>query len=45
MKLQVFIEKSLGKTVAFEDVKKAFPLNLPESYVQVIDDVLRSRNE
>ena len=43
--LQVFIEKSLGKTVAFADVKKVFPLNLPESYVQVIDEVLGSRNE
>lgn len=43
--VQAFINKSLGKTVAFEDVKKTFPLNLPESYIQVIEEVLRSNDE
>ena len=37
--LQAFIEKNLGKTVAFEDVKKAFPYNLPESYVNLIKEI------
>ena len=43
--LEDFIGSKLNERIEFEDVKKAFPLNLPESYVQVIDDVLRSRNE
>lgn len=43
--LEEFIGSKLNERIEFEDVKKAFPLNLPESYVQVIDEVLRSRNE
>lgn len=38
--LEEFIEGKLNKTIEFEDVKKAFPNNLPESYVEVIKDVI-----
>lgn len=37
--LEEFIEGNLNKTIEFEDVKKAFPNNLPESYVEVIKEI------
>ena len=37
--LEEFIEGKLNKTIEFEDVKKAFPNNLPESYVEVIKEI------
>lgn len=43
--LEEFIGSKLNKKIEFEDVKKAFPYNLPESYVKVIKDVIDGTEE
>lgn len=43
--LEEFIGSKLNKRIEFEDVKKVFPLNLPESYVKVIKDVVDGTDE
>lgn len=37
--LEAFIESNWNKTIDFDEVKKSFPYNLPESYVEVIKEI------
>ncbi len=39
--LEEFIDNKLGQRVAFDTVKALFPENTPESYVNLIDEVLK----